>query len=122
MRYQLKTARIKESVPQFIGLPDDAIILSAEYRPVTMLTDSKPTDTRLLFLQYLLPIGEEENGQMLDMTDTPRSDKDIEDAIFTINLVRVKHPSKIPLLTVHCGVIADCLKELQQRRKSDAQH
>ncbi len=64
MRYQLKTAKIKESTPQFIGLPDDAIILSAEYRPVTMLIDSKPSDTRLLFLQYLLPIGEEEPDKM----------------------------------------------------------
>ncbi len=59
---------------------------------------------------------------MLDMTGTPRSDKDIEDAIHAIKVVMIKHSLKIPILTVHSGIILDCLKELQERRKSDAQH
>ena len=56
---------------------------------------------------------------MLDMTGTPRSDKDIEDAINTIKVVMIKHSFKIPILTVHSGIILDCLKELQERRKAD---
>lgn len=56
---------------------------------------------------------------MLDMTGTPRTDKDIEDAINAIKVVMIKHSLKIPILTVHTGIILDCLKELQERRKHD---
>ncbi len=56
---------------------------------------------------------------MLDMTGTPRSDEDLEDAINAIKVVMVKHFLKIPILTVHCGIIKNGLEELLQRRKAD---
>jgi len=73
-------------------------------------------DTEAQALAAIREIGE---APMLDMTGTPRSDQDIEDAIQAVREVMVKQPLKIPTLTIHSGIILDCLKELQQRRKSD---
>ena len=56
------------------------------------------------------------------MSGQPRSDKDIEDAISVIKEVMIKHAVKIPILTVHAGIIKDGLEELLQRRRSDVQH
>ncbi len=55
----------------------------------------------------------------IDMTGTPRTDEDIEDAIQAITEVMIKHATKIPILTVHAGIIKDGLEELLQRRRSD---
>ncbi len=59
-------------------------------------------------------------SSMTDMTGEPRSDEDLQDAIICINTVMVKHALVLPLLTVHAGIIRDCLLELQQRRQQDA--
>lgn len=56
---------------------------------------------------------------MIDMSGQPRTDEDLQDAIDCINTVMVKHPSVLPLLTVHAGIIRGCLLELQERRKKD---
>jgi len=53
---------------------------------------------------------------MVDMTGQPRSDEDLQDAINCIETIMVKHPTVLPLLTVHAGIIRSCLKELQQMR------
>lgn len=55
--------------------------------------------------------------EMVDKTGEPRSDKDLQDAINCINEIMVKHPMVLPLLTVHAGIIRDCLLELQKRRR-----
>lgn len=55
--------------------------------------------------------------EMVDKTGEPRSDKDLQDAISCINEIMIKHPTVLPLLTVHAGIIRDCLLELQERRK-----
>lgn len=56
-------------------------------------------------------------AEMVDMTGEPRSDEDLQDAIHCINVIMVKHATVLPLLTVHAGIIRDCLLELQERRK-----
>ncbi len=56
---------------------------------------------------------------MLDMTGQPRSDEDLQNAIECINVVMVKHATALPILTIHAGIIRDCLLELQQRRNQD---
>lgn len=55
---------------------------------------------------------------MIDMTGQPRSDEDLQEAIDCIKTIMVKHFLVLPLLTVHVGIIKDCLEELQQRRRS----
>lgn len=54
---------------------------------------------------------------MVDMTGQPRSDEDLQDAIDCIKTIMVKHALVLPLLTVHAGIIKNCLEELQQRRR-----
>ena len=56
---------------------------------------------------------------MIDESGKPRSDKDLQEAIDCINVVMVKHATVLPILTVHAGVIRDCLIELKQRRNQD---
>ena len=53
---------------------------------------------------------------MIDMTGQPDSDKDLQDAIDCITTVMIKHPTVLPLLTVHAGLIRRCLLELQRIR------
>ena len=57
---------------------------------------------------------------MIDMTGQPRSNEDLQDAITCINTVIVKHATAVPILTVHAGIIRDCLLELQQRRNTES--
>lgn len=54
---------------------------------------------------------------MIDMTGQPRSDEDLQDAINCIKTIMVKHSTVLPLLTVHAGIIVNCLEELQGLRK-----
>lgn len=54
---------------------------------------------------------------MVDMSGQPRSDEEIQEALDAVNEIMVKRPLVLPLFTVHAGIIRDCLRELQQRRK-----
>ncbi len=56
---------------------------------------------------------------MIDVSGQPDSDEDLQDAIYCINMIALKHPTAIPMLTVHCGIIRRCLMELQSRRTKD---
>ena len=56
---------------------------------------------------------------IVDKTGQPRSDEDVQDALDAVNQIMVKQPMVLPLFTVHAGIIRDCLKELQERRKRD---
>jgi len=53
----------------------------------------------------------------VDMTGQPRSDRELQEAIDCVKTIRVKYPLVLPLLTVHAGIIIDCLEELQGIRK-----
>lgn len=55
---------------------------------------------------------------MVDKTGEPRSDEELQEAIDCITTIMVKHPTVLPLLTVHALTIRDCLLELQLRRRS----
>ena len=55
--------------------------------------------------------------EMVDDSGKPRSDEDLQDAINCISEVMVKHSFVLPMLTVHGGIIRDCLLELQAMRK-----
>lgn len=54
---------------------------------------------------------------MVDMTGQPRSDEDLQEAIDCVKTIMVKHSTVLPLLTVHAGIIINCLEELQTVRK-----
>lgn len=56
---------------------------------------------------------------MEDLTGTPRSDKEIEEAIRAVKEILIKQPLVLPLLTVHGGIIRDGLKELLLRRQKE---
>jgi len=56
---------------------------------------------------------------MEDLSGTPRSDEDLQEAIDCITTVIVKHPLVLPLITVNAGTIRDCLIELQERRRKE---
>jgi len=53
---------------------------------------------------------------MRDTTGEPRSDEDLQEAINCINEIMIKHSTVLPLLTVHAGIIKDCLLELRAYR------
>ena len=55
--------------------------------------------------------------EMVDMTGKPRSDVDLEEAIDCIKIIMVKHPTVLPLLTIHAMDILSFLRELQGMRK-----
>ncbi len=57
---------------------------------------------------------------MVDMTGKPRSDEELQEAIDCVKTIMVKHPTVLPLFTVHAMLIKNCLEELQERRKQDA--
>ena len=54
---------------------------------------------------------------MIDMTGQPRSDEDLQEAIDCVKTIMVKHSLVLPLLTVHAGIIVNCLEELQTIRR-----
>lgn len=54
---------------------------------------------------------------MIDKTGQPRSDKELQEAINCIKTIMLKHALVLPYLTVHAGIIKDCLEELQRRRR-----
>lgn len=56
---------------------------------------------------------------MIDKTGQPRDNEELQEAIDCIKTILVKHSTVLPLLTVHAGIIINCLEELQQRRKTD---
>jgi len=56
---------------------------------------------------------------VVDKTGQPRSDQDLQEAIDCINTIMIKHALVLPILTVHSGIIRDCLRELQARRAKD---
>lgn len=56
---------------------------------------------------------------MVDMSGTPRSDEEIQEAIDAVKIIMVKHSTVLPLFTVHALLILDCLRELQNRRQQD---
>ena len=53
----------------------------------------------------------------IDKTGMPRSDNEIQEAIDVVKEVLIKHSTVLPMLTVHCGIIMDGLRELQTLRK-----
>ena len=58
---------------------------------------------------------------MLDTTGKPRSDEDLQEAINCVKTIMIKQPLVLPLLTVHAGIIINCLEELQYLRKALAE-
>jgi len=56
---------------------------------------------------------------MADISGTPRSDEEIQEAIDCVKTIMVKHSTVLPLFTVHALLILDCLRELQSRRQQD---
>ena len=57
--------------------------------------------------------------QIVDRTGEPRRDKELQEAIDVVNIIIVRHPMVLPLLTVHAGIIRDCLLELQVKRAAE---
>ena len=55
--------------------------------------------------------------EMIDMSGQPRSDEDIQDALKAVNTILIKHPTDLPLFTVHAGIIRDSLIECLKWRK-----
>ena len=55
--------------------------------------------------------------EMVDKTGQPRSDEELQEAINCVKTIIVKHALVLPLFTVHAGIILDCLRELQERRR-----
>jgi len=58
-------------------------------------------------------------SEIIDLTGKPRSDSDIQEAIDCMKTVLIKHALVLPVVTVHAGIIIDCLQELQERREHD---
>jgi len=56
---------------------------------------------------------------MVDMSGQPRGDDEIDEAIDCIMIIMIKHATVLPILTVHAGIILDCLVELRVRRLQD---
>jgi len=57
---------------------------------------------------------------MTDMSNQPRSDEDLQEAIDAIEIVAVKHALLLPpMLAVNLMNIRQCLQELQVRRLFD---
>ena len=56
-------------------------------------------------------------SSMIDMTGQPRDDEELQEAIDCVKTIMVKHSLVLPLLTVHAGIIINCLEELQGLRK-----
>ena len=54
---------------------------------------------------------------MVDMTGTPRSDEELQEAIDCVRTIMVKHSTTLPFFTVHAVLILNCLEELQGLRK-----
>ena len=54
---------------------------------------------------------------MEDKTGKLRSDEEIQEAVVCVTTIMIKHPTVLPLFTVHAVLILDCLRELQTRRK-----
>ncbi len=54
---------------------------------------------------------------MIDKTGEPRSDEELQEAIDCVKTIMVKQPMVLPLLTVHAGIIVNCLEELQTFRR-----
>ena len=57
--------------------------------------------------------------QIVDRTGEPRRDKELQEAIDVVNIIIVRHPMVLPLLTVHAGIIRDCLLELPVKRAAE---
>lgn len=56
-------------------------------------------------------------AEMIDKTGQPRSDEELQEAIDCVKAIMVKHPTTLPLFTVHALLILNCLEELQNLRK-----
>jgi len=54
--------------------------------------------------------------EMIDETGKPRSDEELQEAIGCVKTIMVKHPTALPLFTVHALLILNCLEELQGLR------
>ena len=54
---------------------------------------------------------------MIDMSEKPRSDEELQEAIDCVKTIMVKHSTALPLFTVHALLILNCLEELQGLRK-----
>lgn len=51
--------------------------------------------------------------EFIDDSGKPRSDEDLEEALRAVMTIMVKHPTVLPIFTVHATIIMDCLRELQ---------
>jgi len=54
---------------------------------------------------------------MVDKTGQPRDDEELQEAIDCVKTIMVKHPTVLPLFTVHALLILNCLEELQTLRR-----
>jgi len=54
---------------------------------------------------------------MVDMSGKPRSNEELQEAIDCVKTIMVKQPIVLPLLTVHAGIIVNCLEELKTLRR-----
>ena len=55
--------------------------------------------------------------EIIDKSGEPRSDEELQEAIDCVKTIMVKHSLVLPLLTVHAGIIINCLQELQDFRR-----
>lgn len=55
--------------------------------------------------------------EMIDKTGQPRSGEEFQEAIDCVKTIMVKHPTVLPLFTVHALLILNLLEELQGLRE-----
>lgn len=59
---------------------------------------------------------------MEDKTGQPRDEQEILEALRAVQETLIKHAIVLPLITVHAGIIMDCLRECLDRRGKEELH